>query len=295
MSANSSSSLETLLPPSVFFISEGFYCFISRPSSFSFVAFYIAHFVLLLPLSILILLSALNEWKRRHAAGSASSLSHFDCFTYHIVAMETFCVFRLVPFCLGVYTENPTDVFVGGLLSSFIWYGETSFHVLTCVERYLAVVHPVTYLSLRNDRGTRIRNVCISCVWLLCVVRLSLFVLKDVFLIMDFCLLLISLVIMSACSLAVLRVLVRPGPGEQGGERVSQLKRRAFYTIVTILGVLVLRFSGSLIWTAFFMSNKQSNCLIMACVAWFNVPSSLVLPLMFLHRSGKFMCCKNNF
>ncbi|KAF3837461.1 hypothetical protein F7725_004925 [Dissostichus mawsoni] len=32
-------------------------------------------------------------------------------------------------------------------------YGRNSCHVLTCVERYLAVVHPVTYLNLKGQRG----------------------------------------------------------------------------------------------------------------------------------------------
>lgn len=209
--------------------------------------------------------------------------------------MEIFCVFSSTTYFTCFFTERVTDIFVGGLFSPFIWYEETCFYVLTCVERYLAVVDPITYLSLRNKTGIRIRNVCFGCVWVLCISRLSCFVMRYIFLIMDFCLLVISLLIMSACCISVLYVLIHPGPGERWRERVDTLKKTAYHNIMTILGVLFMRFSGSLIWSAFFMAEKKSHCSIMACIVWCNIPSSLVLPLMFVHRSGKLLCYKNSF
>lgn len=49
----------------------------------------------------------------------------------------------------------------------FVKNGEILFHILTCVERCLAVVHPVPYLRLKNKRGVRIQAVSTGCVWLL--------------------------------------------------------------------------------------------------------------------------------
>lgn len=300
MSENVSSSVflsfHPKLPTSSFFLAEDLLCFISRPSSFIFVAFYLTNFFLICPPIIFIIYSALREQQQRGTStASSSAMSHFDCFTYNIVVMELLGVLRCVPYCCGIYTENVIFVFVGGLLSSFIWYGETAIHVLTCVERYLAVVHPITYLGLRNDRGIRIRNVSIYCAWLFCFVRMGLFVLREVFIIIDFCLLVLSLLIIAFCSLSVLFVLIRPGPGEQSSERLDPSKHRAFYTIASILGVLTLRFLASLSWTVMFVSGKNQECLLMACVIWLNVPTSLVLPLLFLFRTGKFRCCKNHF
>ncbi|KAJ4945170.1 hypothetical protein JOQ06_013706, partial [Pogonophryne albipinna] len=79
-------------------------------------------------------------------------------------------------------------------------YGESLFHVLTCLERYLAVVRPIIYLRLRNVQGVRIRNISIG--------------------------------------LSVLCVLIRPGPGN--GERVDQSKQSAFYTVTAITAALWL-------------------------------------------------------
>lgn len=64
----------------------------------------------------------------------------------------------------------------------------------------------------------------------------------------NFFLLILSIIISSFCSLSVIFVLIRPGPGKHGGnrERVVQSKKMA-YTIVAILGVLVLRFASGLV------------------------------------------------
>lgn len=295
VSSSAALSFPPKLPPTSFFLAEDVLCFIHRPSSFIFTAFYLTNFFLIFPLIILIIYSALREWQlKRTFTTSSSAMSHFDCFTYNIVIMELLGVFRCVPYWYGIYTQNVILLFVGGLCTSFIWYGETSIHVLTCVERYLAIVHPITYLGLRNDRGIRIRNISLCCAWLFCLTRMGLFVLREVFII-DLCLLVLSLLIIAFCSLAVLFVLIRPGPGEQSCERVDPSKHRAFYTIVSILGVLTLRILASLSWTVMFMSGKDQDCLLMACVIWLNVPTSLVLPLLFLLRAGTFRCRKSYF
>ncbi|KAK2863416.1 hypothetical protein Q5P01_002949 [Channa striata] len=120
-----------------------------------------------------------------------------------------------------------------------IFLGQIMFHVLTCVERYLAVVHPITYRGLK-----------------------------------------------------------RSGPGEVGKdrERVDQSKQRAFYTIMSIMGVLWLLFVGVLVcvWLGFTATPLMSyrvRCVEMISAIWFNLPNSLLLPLLFLHRVGKFTFC----
>lgn len=87
------------------------------------------------------------------------------------------------------------------------------------------------------------------------------------------------------CSLSVLRVLIRPRPGKVGGDR-AQSKRRAFKTIIIILGVLLFKFVGNL--TCHLINVKKVLCVVMATQVWFNVPCSLVLPLLFLQELGRF-------
>ncbi|XP_043954210.1 uncharacterized protein LOC122820705 [Gambusia affinis] len=288
MSANSSSSLLQPQPSSLLLLfSVDQHCFITKPSSFIFIIYNVSTIVFLLPLIILVFYAAWQR-KRSHA------WSHFDYFSCHTTIIEIFCVIKLIPNFLGVRTNNILAVFVGSVLSSFVWYGETSFQVLTCADHYLAVVQPLTYRSLRNKRGTRIRNVCIGFVWLLCFLRMGLYVNSKTGFIVDFFLVVISLLITLFCNLSALRVLIRPGPGEPARERPDRSKQKAFYTMVIILCILAVRFVSSLIWAGICVTHMMNNeCLIMAGIIWCNLPSSLVLPLLFLHKRRKFVCCKN--
>ncbi|MED6252323.1 hypothetical protein ATANTOWER_010146 [Ataeniobius toweri] len=140
--------------------------------------------------------------------------------------------------------------------------------------------------------GITIRNISICCVWLLCFARIGLFAKREVYTIVDFFLLIISILVTMFCSVSVLRVLVRTGPGEKAREWVDQSKKKSFYTLVIILSVLLLRFVSSMVWTALFLSMVNKECLILACLNWCNLPSSLVLPLLFLHKGGRFNCLK---
>lgn len=108
----------------------------------------------------------------------------------------------------------------------------------------------------------------------------------------NFFLLILSIIISSFCSLSVIFVLIRPGPGKHGGnrERVVQSKKKA-YTIVAILGVLVLRFASGLVRGVLYIL-KSTDCELITSVVWINLPCSLVLPMLFLHRTGEFMCCQ---
>ncbi|KAL3046053.1 hypothetical protein OYC64_004126 [Pagothenia borchgrevinki] len=235
-------------------------CLISRPGSLIFLSFYITITLLILPICIFVLYLGLQRWRQQ--SSTSSTTSHSDIFTFHMVLIELLGFLGFTLCVYAVYVKNYKMLSVGFVVSFFTWYVQNSFHILTCVERYLAVVHPVTYLNLKGQRGVRIRNICIGCVWLL---SFAMSYLPDDFsLVFDLGLMIFSMIVVSFFSLSVLCILIRPGPGEQGGDRtiVDQSKRRAFFTIVAILGVLLV--------------------------------SSLVLPLLFLHRVGKLACCKNN-
>ncbi|KAF3837460.1 hypothetical protein F7725_004924 [Dissostichus mawsoni] len=168
------------------------------------------------------------------------------------------------------------------------------FHVLTCVERYLAVVHPIIFLKLRGNRAVRIRNVTIVCVWLLCFGAIGLRNLpEDQIHGVSYLWTSLFLFVILFCSLSVVWVLIRPKPGV--GKRVDRTKVRALYLMMVILGVLVFRFGSTTIGSALYHSQNlvvDEKCLALFCMTWTGLPSSLVLPLLYLHRAGKLTCCK---
>ncbi|KAK2899525.1 hypothetical protein Q8A73_012654 [Channa argus] len=114
---------------------------------------------LLFPLSLLVLYLGFQRWRQQ---GSFATTSHSDVFSYCSATLELIYVLGLVFYYCGKELHVSELMTVGYLyLFSPVLPGETCFHILTCVERYLAVVHPVTYLRLRQSGGIRpLRSLC---------------------------------------------------------------------------------------------------------------------------------------
>lgn len=225
-------------------------------------------------------------------------MTHCEIITYHMAVMEICNILGSVIFCVGHFTDEAWLKVVGSYVFFVTSCGQMMFHVLTCVERYLAVVHPVTYLQLRQGGGLWLRNATIWAAWLLNLAKMGLLALDSTDIVVTLYLSeeAFSLVVIFLCSLSVLGVLKRPRPGEASGDRkrVDPSKRRAFCTITAVMGPLMLRFGGSVVCAALYSLlelETSERCGLVESSTWFSLPSSVVLPLLFLHRAGKLPCC----
>ncbi|TKS93301.1 hypothetical protein D9C73_026712 [Collichthys lucidus] len=135
-------------------------CFITRMNIYIFSAFSVTN-LLLLPVFISVLYLGLQRWRKQRSTSTAST-SHSDIFTYHCVILQLNELFGFVLYFCGSYMDLRDVALTGFCVSSATNLGQALFHVLTCVERYLAVVHPVTYLGLKQTRGVKIRNISIG-------------------------------------------------------------------------------------------------------------------------------------
>lgn len=290
MSVNSSNSSHPSSTNLYYLLAE---CFSSTAGLLSNIAFIITNILFLLPLFTLVLYLGHQRWRQQRSA-----MSHTDLFTCHMVIIELMSVLGSALSCCSILIDLPVMMIPALYLLSINLTGQMFFHMLTCVERYVAVVHPVIYLGLRQASGIRARNITIGCIWLLCFVFTGFMSLQYNILIMipSFFLTALVLIIILFCCLSVLWVLIRPGPGEGGGSRLhaSQSKLRAFYTIMAILGVLLLRVGGNMLHFVTYISPKTDRCGLWLSTPWYCLPSTLVLPLLFLHRAGKLPCCKNS-
>ncbi|KAM3589936.1 uncharacterized protein V6R79_000297 [Siganus canaliculatus] len=272
-------------------------CFNSTIGVVNITAFTVSSIVLILPLCIFIIYLGVQRWRQRRPG---QTMSHSDVFTYHMVVMEITNMSGAIAACCAVFTGAFHMVMVSMDLLIVSSTGQTYFHLLTCVDRYLAVVHPVTYLRLRTEKGARIRNIATGCVWFLSSGKnwLKFFVSYKAISPVMYSFMAATVMILCFCSLSVLCVLIRPGPGEGGGARhsIDQSKLRAFHTIMVILGMLLVRFGGSILSEAVFVSavDGTRKCVVSLSVLWFYLPSSLILPLLYLQRAGKLACGKNN-
>lgn len=304
MRVNSSSGV-SLLSPRFCFSNSSLYphffrCFDCTFISTCFTAFTCTN-LLLLPVYVLVLWKGFQRWRRR-CSTTAGSASHSDVFIYHSVTVEIIAILGLGFYCISIYTCSPRTLIFGYCALFLTYPGQTLFHSLTCVERYLAVVHPVIYRGLRKEVGVRVRNISIGCVWLIsfgivCFLVMEFPKLPSTLLYVIFAITVIVIVFSSFC---VLHALIRLGLWKVGGDRrqIDQSKQRAFHTVMAITGALGFRLSGLLIFNIVFDLSAgigTKECVFSLIFApWLCVPSSLVLPLLFLHRAGTLACCSSN-
>ncbi len=176
--------------------------------------------------------------------------------------------------------------------------GRPLFQCLICVERYLAVVHPVIFLKYKP---LRYRVICCTAVWIItlgsCFISMVTLLLSN----MNAYTQLISiqflpfLSIQLFCLVAVLRALKQSGPGERGRERREEnnMKRRAFYLILITTVTLFIMFLP-FIFTWFLTVLKQKEHKEVSLI-WFSslccfILTGFVQPVLYLHRAGKLFC-----
>lgn len=291
MLTQSSSFLnESIVQPNSFIFSSfaaSMHCFLVEPTSMFFGVYYVVFILIIFPLCILIFHHGRQRWGQNCLSTLTPSMSHNDCFTYQLTAMEVLGGVGCFLCCCGIYGNDSLPISFGFFPWSFSWYGETFFHILTCVERFLAVVHPITYQSLRKEKGIRYRQKIIVLVWLLCFAVTISMACKPI--ISNSLVMTLGLIAIFFCSLSVLFVLNYIGPGGKLGlgKKPDKRKQTAFYTILAIQGSLILRFTASVIWFVAIVLDLNNKCLLIASVVWLCLPSSLVLPLHFLHRNVK--------
>lgn len=149
----------------------------------------------------------------------------------------------------------------------------------------MAIIHPITYLRLRNEKGDTVGSISIGCVWLLCGGKLIFLALPYKVIIVDLLLVIMSFTIIFFCGFSISCALIRPRPREGRRPCIDKSKLRAFFTITTILATLILR----LLWNTFAaytraVQREKTDCALILSGCGFNLSSSFVLSLLFLHR-----------
>ncbi|XP_056587671.1 C-C chemokine receptor type 8-like [Triplophysa dalaica] len=180
-------------------------------------------------------------------------------------------------------------LFFQGLLFA----GRPLFQCLICMERYLAVVHPVTFLKYKP---LRYRVMCCTAAWLICLGScfFCLFTLMSgntTAHVLHFSILfLILLPIQLFCLSAVLRALKQSGPGAREREE-NLMKKRAFYLILLTTINMIFMYVP-------FIISGFITIVIHAYIPEVWIPAMLsyglggfLQPVFYLHRCGKLTCC----
>ncbi|XP_056301838.1 uracil nucleotide/cysteinyl leukotriene receptor-like [Danio aesculapii] len=177
------------------------------------------------------------------------------------------------------------------ILTGLVIMGRPLFQCLMCVERYLAVVHPVTFLKYKP---LRYRVICCAVSWIItlgsCFV--SMFFLNLTY--NSLWLFVLQFFLFNSiqlfCLVAVLRALKQSGPGERKKEE-HHMKRRAFYLILVVtvsMAIIYVPCIGSGLFVIF--TQQYIPYLWFTSVACY-VLAGFVQPVLFLGRVGKLPLC----
>lgn len=251
--------------------------------------FFVTNCLIVIPLSAF----AIFVIVQRFLQGTSMAVTHSEHFALHMSVCELLSLVGLIFGSCGAMADLPYMGTIGVLLLYSLSCVHILFDTVTCVERYLAVCHPITYQNLKNAKGVQIRNVTIGCTWLWSLLVIALMGTVNVMVIDNFYITFtaMSLVIVLFCSLSVLFVLIRPGPGKECGFRkqVDQSKLRAFYIILIILALLFTRIGGSGIISAFSSElDSEARCHLLLFSQWLKLPNSLwVLALLLSQKTQK--------
>ncbi|XP_078792324.1 uncharacterized protein LOC144987137 [Oryzias latipes] len=258
-----------------------FSCFNEKLSILMITSLTFTNVLLSFPLCVLIFCLGFGRWRQKSSAPEPNS--HTDVFTYCMAAVD-------MTYMLGLFSYFCNLFYCSLDLMKFSYYCvfwtnslQTLFHFLTCIERYLAVVHPITYMRLKQAQGVRVRNAAIACVFLLSFGLLGVGVQMFPSFPSDFYFFALgfNVVVVLYCTLAIFCVLRRPGLGS------DKSKRRAFHTVMAITVVLLIRFFGQSYSISLLGSPKKRDlqyCESFFSASWLSVPSSLVLPVLFIQR-----------
>lgn len=262
-----------------------------------FLLFSATNCLVLLPFCFFVFFLGFQRWRQQT---SSMTNSPSDLITYHQLATELLSIIGwILSFC-GFYTHLEDMMKAGLYLATFGM--QMNFHILACIERYLAVVHPTVFLKLKKRRWILNRNVLLCYYWITSFgINVLLFQEKSIPThICVICVLVVVIAIVFFCSMSVLSALIHSRPGDRSGriECVDKSKLRACYTIIFIMVALLFRLGGYVIVTSVLMSSshlaKTTTCGILLSGWWISLPSGLVLPLLFLHRAGKLPCCRDS-
>lgn len=257
-----------------------------------FTAFLVMNCLLFIPMCVTILYLGLQRWVQQWFASKPGTMRNSDIFTYHMLSMEFVGLSGYILILYGMFLNELYEMMYGYNMWLFAWYGETLFCLMTCVEHYLAVVHPVIYRNLQNQHGIGIRNITIGCVWLFNFGKLILQILKYPSTVFD--LFIISFLLISLCFsfLSIVLVLTHPVVGELGKKRrLNQSKKRALCQITVIQGSLLIRCVVGLSIGFILYRKVRFHCMTLLYAIWLNLPCSLVLPLFFIERNGIYKTC----
>lgn len=206
---------------------------------------------------------------------------------FHMVLSELLFGFVGVPLLvLSLNMKAPLTYIVVKVIC-IIFMARVQFQSTVCLERFVAVVHPVLYLRYKAFRY-RMGFCCFIWLQTFLIGAVQLVFCREVNIDMNTTYFVSVFCINSSCSFAILRVLKKPSPGERGKDRSSLAKRRAFNLVLFFQAIAVVGYLPLI--SVFYLSriySMDSLCVWEAITYSFMIWVGGTYPFIYLHKAWK--------
>lgn len=221
-------------------------------------------------------------------ATSKNESSTSDVFIFNLAALDTF-------FCLMTPIELTNRLYLdywGIWHLQYFAYGvkDTTPLFLTCIclDRYLAVVHPIVFTNIRDNR---MRIGISALVW---AMILAYAITKSILGVMSVTkvfssLILSSFVIMVFCNISIIWVLRKSVAGK---EVMNPVKKKAFKMVVILLVIIVVNYLPPVALMPFASTYTfvQMHCQISVSVFSIMDLSSTIDPILYISKMDRMSC-----
>ncbi|XP_060774012.1 G-protein coupled receptor 35-like [Neoarius graeffei] len=223
------------------------------------------------------------------------SLDPCDILTLNQAAVEIFFLL-LAPFHIMCDVETELCFYKAmGFVIGMGMVVRSLLQCLVCLERYVAVIHPVTFLKFRPLRYRA--AICIV-TWssgLACgVVCMFMFPFLPYRVILTYAVIILSISVFSCVS--ILNKLRHPGPGERNaGKGVEDAaKKRAFQVVaINLLMFLIQNIPISVVFCMQDTLSMTDFRLALVISLAINIMMGFMSPVFVLHKAGKLSCLKS--
>ncbi len=240
-------------------------------------------YIVQLPVQIWVLWLGISKIRK------TGRLAASDILTMNLSALECLGTILYSSTIAAFAFKSQETVLFTAFFSGCYLVGRPFMNSLICVERYIAVAYPVIY---RNQATVKHRYIGAGLVWLGTLsygglaVSLCTQYTRDIYILS----LAISLLVITACSLGVLKVLLRPSPGETQKEGMPRQKKRAFVIITVILVCISVPYGlDLLLFSIKDTITINAFCVLQSIIMWLSHQCS-VIPLLYLSKHGTFSC-----